>query len=92
MDAETTETVRRLQERLDEAELGLQIVAHALRGALSQMNPNAQVAARRMANTAVLAYCPEGQRPRRLELLLKLFPNARDRSGDVDFTPPGSGL
>ena len=88
MDDETTEALKAFSARLEDAELRCKIVAYALRGALSQLNPDAQVAARCMANTAVLAYCPEGQRAHCLAILEELFPDARDRSGDKDFIPP----
>jgi hypothetical protein len=88
MDDETTEALRALTERLEDAELRCKIVAYAMRGALSQLNPNAQVVARSWMNTAVLAYCPDGQRARRLNILVEMFPDARDRSGDKDFIPP----
>jgi len=87
MDVEAAEAFRSLTTRLEDAELRCKIVAYALRGAVSQVNPNSQMTARRMANTAVLAYCPEEQRARRIAILLELFPDARDRSDDDDFIP-----
>lgn len=87
MDDETVAALKALTDRLEDAELRCKILAYALRGAVSQLNPNAQVVARRWANTAVLAYCPDEERPRRMAILLELFPDARDRSGDDDFIP-----
>ncbi len=88
MDAEIAEALQALTQRLEDTELRCKIVTYALRGALSQLNPNAQVVARRWMNTAVLAYCPEGQRSRRLTMLVEMFPDARDNSGDEEFIPP----
>ena len=88
MDDEIAQVLQSLTQRLEDAELRCKIVAYALRGAVSQLNPNAKIAARRMANTAVLAYCPEGQRPHRLAILSELFPDARDRSKDGSWIPP----
>lgn len=88
MDSETAEALQALTTRLEDAELRCKIATYALRGALSQLNPNAQVVARRYMNTAVLAHCPEGQRPRRLAILIEMFPDARDRSNDEEFIPP----
>ncbi len=74
MDDEVAAAFFRLNVRLEEAELRGKILSYALRGAVAYVNPTAQTAARRMANTAVLAYCPEGERGRRLKLLEEVFP------------------
>jgi hypothetical protein len=88
MDDETPTAIKALTQRVEDAELRCKILAYALRGAISQLNPNAGVTARRMANTAVLAHCTAGQLGRRLAILVDLFPNARDGSEDHKFIPP----
>jgi hypothetical protein len=90
VDVETAEALKGVAERLDEMGLRNKILAYALRGAVSQLNPNAQVAARRMANTATLAYCPPGERPKRLAILMDVFPEARDDSADGEFISPNT--
>lgn len=92
MDNETAEALAAMTKRLDDAELRCKIMAYALRGAVSQLNPNAQVIARRLANTATLANCPSEERPRRLAILVDVFPEARDRSGDSEYISPPSDI
>ena len=90
MNDEVAAAFFRLNVRLEEAELRGKILSYALRGAVAYMNPTAQTAARRMANTAVLAYCPEGERRPRLKLLEEVFPEARDGGAANGEFLPGS--
>jgi len=74
-----------------DARFRCKITAYALRGVVSQRNPNTQTAALGMANIAVLAYCPAGQRGRHLWILWDIFPDARDRTEDPDYILPSLG-
>ena len=88
MDEETAAALFRLNSRVEDAELRSRILSHALRGAVAYLNPSSQTAARRMASTAALAYCPDGERGRRLKLLGEVFPEAQDGGGqDEEFIP-----
>ena len=87
MDEETGAAIAAVTSRLDDTELRCKILGYALRGAVEYMNPTSQTAAFRMARTAVLAYCPEGERGRRLKILAELLPNIPDDGGKSEFIP-----
>lgn len=88
MDDETKAAVYSLQERLADAELSARILGYALRGLMEHVNPTAKTATLRMANTAVFANCPDGERPRRERIIRAMFPEARDGGAQGEFIPP----
>ena len=90
MSDEFVSVLKTFNQRLEDVELRCKVVTYALQGAMSQLNPDAEVAARRMANSAILAYCPEGQRLRRIAILEELFSNAHDRFGNESWLPPSN--
>lgn len=91
MEDDVAAALFRLTNRVDELELRCKILGYAFRGAIEYMNPTSQTAARRMANTAVLANCPPDQRVRRLQILAEVFPEARDGgAAKGEFIPPSS--